>query len=203
MKLIILDNGHGQETKGKRSPVWPDGTQLLEWEYNRKVVDAVYGRLMAAGISCVKLVPEKTDTPLSERVRRANGIAAMNSISQVLLVSVHVNAAPVPGSASGWEIHTSPGQTKSDEYAQYFWNAASRLIGGRFPIRGDWEDGEGDRDSREPLHGQSRRLPVPPLRRGLQQDCGYPYGGHQKNMVIAMTAGPDKVRFHSCVFHRF
>lgn len=147
MKLIILDNGHGQETKGKRSPVWPDGTQLLEWEYNRKVVDAVYGRLMAADISCVKLVPEKTDTPLSERVRRANGIAAMNSISQVLLVSVHVNASPMPGSASGWEIHTSPGQTKSDEYAQYFWDAASRLIGGRFPIRGDWEDGEGDRDS--------------------------------------------------------
>ena len=100
-----------------------------------------------ADISCVKLVPEKTDTPLSERVRRANGIAAMNFISQVLLVSVHVNAAPMPGSASGWEIHTSPGQTKSDEYTQYFWDAASRLIGGMFPIRGDWEDGEGDRDS--------------------------------------------------------
>lgn len=147
MKLIILDNGHGQETKGKRSPVWPDGTQLLEWEYTRKVVDAVYGRLMDTDISCVKLVPEKTDTPLSERVRRANGIAAMNSISQVLLVSVHVNAAPVPGPASGWEIHTSPGQTKSDEYAQYFWDAAKRIIGDNFPIRGDWEDGEGDRDS--------------------------------------------------------
>ena len=49
MKLIILDNGHGQETKGKQSPLWPDNTQFLEWEYNRKVVDAVYGRLMAGG----------------------------------------------------------------------------------------------------------------------------------------------------------
>ena len=107
MRLIILDNGHGQET----------------------------------------LVPEQTDTPLSERVRRANGIAAMNSISQVLLVSVHVNAAGIAGTASGWEIHTSPGRTKADEYAQYFWDAANRILGDRFPIRGDWEDGEGDRDS--------------------------------------------------------
>lgn len=147
MRLIILDNGHGQETKGKRSPVWADGSQLLEWSYTRKVVNETYIRLQASGISCVKLVPEQTDTPLSERVRRANGIAAMNSISQVLLVSVHVNAAGLAGTASGWEIHTSPGRTKADEYAQYFWDAASRILGDRFPIRGDWEDGEGDRDS--------------------------------------------------------
>lgn len=147
MKLIILDNGHGKETKGKRSPVWADGSQLHEWEYTRKVVNEIYRLLQDAGISCVKLVPEKSDTPLLERVKRANGIAAMNSISQVMLVSVHVNAAAVPDTASGWEIHTSPGQTKADEYAQYFWDAAKRIIGDSFPIRGDWEDGEGDRDS--------------------------------------------------------
>lgn len=147
MNLIILDNGHGQDTRGKRSPVWPDGSQLLEWEYTRKVVNEIYRQLQASGINCVKLVPERVDTPLAERVRRANGIAAMNSISQVLLVSVHVNAAGTPGSASGWEIHTSPGQTDADRYAQYFWDAAQRHLGDRFPIRGDWKDGEGDRDS--------------------------------------------------------
>lgn len=27
---ILLDNGHGEDTKGKRSPVWKDGSQLLE-----------------------------------------------------------------------------------------------------------------------------------------------------------------------------
>ena len=137
MRLIILDNGHGQDTKGKRSPVCADGSQLLEWKYTRKVVNEIYIRLQASGISCVKLVPEQTDTPLSERVRRANGIAAMNSISQVLLVSEHVNAAGGAGTASGWEIHTSPGRTKADEYAQYFWDAAYRILGDRFPIRGD------------------------------------------------------------------
>ena len=35
MITILLDNGHGCDTPGKRSPVWPDGRQLLEWEFNR------------------------------------------------------------------------------------------------------------------------------------------------------------------------
>ena len=39
--LIILDNGHGKETKGKRSPKWDDGTQLFEWEFNRAIVDGI------------------------------------------------------------------------------------------------------------------------------------------------------------------
>ena len=43
--LWILDNGHGgmidgvYQTPGKRSPVWPDGTQLFEGEFNRAIVD--------------------------------------------------------------------------------------------------------------------------------------------------------------------
>lgn len=32
---ILIDNGHGKETPGKRSPVWPDGSQLYEYEFNR------------------------------------------------------------------------------------------------------------------------------------------------------------------------
>ena len=28
-KTIILDNGHGNNTPGKRSPKWEDGTQLF------------------------------------------------------------------------------------------------------------------------------------------------------------------------------
>ena len=43
--IIILDNGHGQETPGKRSPKWSDGTQLLEWEWTRRLVKAIYNQL--------------------------------------------------------------------------------------------------------------------------------------------------------------
>ena len=36
---ILIDNGHGQETAGKRSP---DG-RLLEWSYNREIAGLTDG----------------------------------------------------------------------------------------------------------------------------------------------------------------
>ena len=39
--MVILDPGHGFNTEGKRSPVWEDGTQLFEWEFNRDIARAV------------------------------------------------------------------------------------------------------------------------------------------------------------------
>lgn len=41
--MVILDAGHGYNTKGKRSPVWSDGSQLFEWEFNRDVVKRIRG----------------------------------------------------------------------------------------------------------------------------------------------------------------
>ena len=43
MVKILLDNGHGYDTPGKRSPIWPDGSQLFEWEFNR--VDKIASKL--------------------------------------------------------------------------------------------------------------------------------------------------------------
>ena len=71
---ILLDNGHGKETPGKRSPKWSDGSQLFEWEYNRRVVDAIIAKLDGLGIKSVKIVPEDTEISLSERAARANKI---------------------------------------------------------------------------------------------------------------------------------
>ena len=75
MVKILLDNGHGYDTPGKRSPIWPDGSQLFEWEFNRDIVSRIEILLKKAGISCVRLVPEKEDISLSERSKRANTIA--------------------------------------------------------------------------------------------------------------------------------
>lgn len=41
MVKILLDNGHGYDTPGKRSPIWPDGSQLFEWEFNRDIVSRI------------------------------------------------------------------------------------------------------------------------------------------------------------------
>lgn len=113
MITILLDNGHGSDTPGKRSPVWPDGRQLLEWEFNRDVVARIARRLDEAGIACQRLVPEDTDIALAERCRRANRLARE---SHCLLVSVHANA----GGGSGGEVFTFPGAVRSRQYAQAF-----------------------------------------------------------------------------------
>lgn len=147
MRMIILDNGHGHDTPGKRSPIWEDGSYLLEWKYCRAIVREIAKELKSYGIPCHILVPETNDIPLRTRAQRANRIAAENGISQTLLISVHLNAAQQINSASGWEIHTSPGETRSDEYARVFWETAKEILGDRFPMRGDFEDGNPDRDS--------------------------------------------------------
>lgn len=147
MRMIILDNGHGCDTPGKRSPIWEDGSYLQEWKYCRAIVQEIAMVLKKEGIPYHILVPEDHDIPLRTRVQRANKVAAQNGISQTLLISVHLNASPQINTASGWEIHTSPGETKSDEYARVFWNTAKEILGDCFPMRGDFEDHNPDRDS--------------------------------------------------------
>ena len=68
--LIIIDEGHGRDTPGKRSPLWPDGTQLYEWEFNRFIGKQFMSHLRLSNISFVRLVPEDIDVSLSERKRR-------------------------------------------------------------------------------------------------------------------------------------
>ena len=65
---ILIDNGHGIQTKGKRSP---DGT-LLEYAYTRELARQIVTILKSRGYDSELLVPEHDDIPLSERVRRIN-----------------------------------------------------------------------------------------------------------------------------------
>ncbi len=48
-KIIILDAGHGVDCAGKRSPIWGDGSQLLEWEFNRDIVRRIAAMLKSGG----------------------------------------------------------------------------------------------------------------------------------------------------------
>ena len=67
---ILIDNGHGIQTKGKRSP---DG-KLLEYTYTRDLARQIVAILKSRGYDFELLVPEEDDIPLSERVRRINEI---------------------------------------------------------------------------------------------------------------------------------
>lgn len=91
---VLIDNGHGVETPGKRSP---DG-RLRECVYTREIADRVVNRLQAEGVDTIRIVPEEADIPLTERVARANMYYA-ESGRQAILVSIHCNAA---GNGSAW-----------------------------------------------------------------------------------------------------
>lgn len=147
IKIILLDNGHGFDTPGKCSPVWPDGTQLREWAYTRRVVKAVQERLLEQGVNVRIITPEDQDVPLKMRVDRINSIAKIHGASSCLLISVHLNASKETNQARGWEIHTSKGTTASDRYADVFWDEANKKIGRTSRMRGDYSDGDRDWDS--------------------------------------------------------
>lgn len=91
---ILIDNGHGVETPGKRSP---DG-RLREYAYTREIADRVVKDLQKAGMDAQRIVPEEADISLSERVARANK-AYIESSKNAILVSIHCNAM---GSGNEW-----------------------------------------------------------------------------------------------------
>lgn len=139
---VILDNGHGKETPGKRSPVWPDGTQLFEWEFNRDIVRRICGLLDAAGIRYERLVPEDVDISLKERCRRANVIYDRTD-GDCFLISVHGNA----GGGTGWECYTSPGKTAADDIATALYNSFIDEFGRQCSMRVDDSDGDPDKEA--------------------------------------------------------
>lgn len=137
-----MDNGHGNNTAGKRSP---DGT-LLEYQYTRDMAKSVFNTLKALGYNVELLVPEIYDVPLSERVRRVNQYCNDYGASNVVVVSVHINAAGNGTqwlSARGWSVYTSKGKTKSDELATIMCEEAGKSHID-FKIRRDFSDGDAD-----------------------------------------------------------
>jgi N-acetylmuramoyl-L-alanine amidase len=93
-KIIALDNGHGLNTAGKRTPKWTDGTKSLytkkdfmhEWEFNRGVVKRLKDELKRCGFRVVEVSPGEEDITITKRCKLANAAKAD------LFVSVHANA---------------------------------------------------------------------------------------------------------------
>lgn len=107
---ILIDNGHGENTPGKRSP---DGT-FREYAYTREIADEVVRELAKRGYVAERIVKENLDVPLAERARRVNEVCARYGANNVLLVSIHCNAAGNGEwmNARGWSAYTTKGKTK-------------------------------------------------------------------------------------------
>ena len=84
--LVALDDGHGTETAGKRSPAFSDGGVLKENEFNSKTADYLKEALERCGFDVLMVAPEETDTALATRVQRANAAKAD------IYISIHANA---------------------------------------------------------------------------------------------------------------
>ena len=142
---ILIDNGHGRETAGKRSP---DG-RLLEWSYNREIARRVVAALSSLGLDAELLVPEDEDISLYERCRRVNRLCLQLGKRNVCLVSIHVNAAGHGDkwyNAEGWCCYTTPGQTAGDALANHLCQAALQNLPGH-RMRFDYTDGDADQEA--------------------------------------------------------
>ena len=138
---VLIDNGHGSNTPGKRSP---DG-QLREYAYTREIAERLVMELRKNGIDAERIVKEEIDVPLAERCRRANEYKA----SEAVLVSIHCNAAGNGSdwmSARGWEAWTSVGKTKADKLATCLYENAEHCLPG-MKIRKDMTDGDQDKEN--------------------------------------------------------
>ena len=122
--VILIDNGHGENTAGKRSP---DG-RLLEWKYSREIAAEVVKRLKTMDYNAMQLVTEENDISLGTRCKRVNDICKHFGASNVLVVSVHCNAAGADGKwhdARGWQACVSlNASAKSKQLASYLFDAA-------------------------------------------------------------------------------
>lgn len=91
--IILVDNGHGVDTKGKCSP---DG-KYKEWAWAREMAGLIVMELVKMGYDARLLVTEREDVALSERVKRVNAVCASYGAANVAVVSIHSNANSADG----------------------------------------------------------------------------------------------------------
>lgn len=143
---ILIDNGHGENTAGKRSP---DG-RLREYRYCRDLAAEVVRQLKSQGYDAEQIVTENADISLGERCNRVNAWCDRLGAKNVCLVSIHNNAAGSGAAwmtARGWEAWTSKGQTQGDKLADCLYDAAQKYLPSGTKIRTDMTDGDRDKES--------------------------------------------------------
>lgn len=141
---ILLDNGHGYNTPGKRSP----DDRLREYDYTRQITLEIDKELKKLGYDSERIVPEDSDISLTARCNRVNKFCDKLGSNNVIFISIHVNAAGNRGwmAARGWSAYTSKGKTKSEELAEHLYMAAEKCLEGH-KIRRDKSDGDSDQEA--------------------------------------------------------
>ena len=148
MITIILGTAHQKSIQGKCSP---DG-KFREYKYSREVVKAVCDILQSMGYRTLIDI-EDDDLGLTQQRELSLRCNIVNELvkqyKNCIYVSIHVNAAAADGkwhNATGWEVYTSKGKTKSDELATCLYNAAKYNAQDK-KMRTDYSDGDPDKEA--------------------------------------------------------
>ncbi len=131
--LLFLDDGHGAETPGKRTPAFPDGKVIRENIWNKSVILLIEKDAQRLGFKTMLTAPEDSDTSLKTRTDRANaawaayvkqlraqGIKLADPQKAAILYSQHYNAmvSTWDGSkAEGDGSHYYPGSMEGKKLA--------------------------------------------------------------------------------------
>lgn len=145
----LIDAGHGGlDSSGKYTTdpkmgkqfTFPDGFTFYEGVNNRAISRFLEKKLDALGIQYNVVYDKVLDLSLDLRIQKINRIASTRK--DCILLSIHSNA----GGGQGFEVFTSVGQTKSDEYAEVF---AKLIIKDypEWPFRSDLTDGDLDKEA--------------------------------------------------------
>ena len=130
MTKVLIDPGHGYNAPGLQSP---DG-KFREWAFNRIIAQAVVNHLKYRGIDAELTVPEDEDVPHILRCARVFKHTYTLGKDNVILVSIHVNAAGNGRewrNAQGWSCYASVGQAEADRLGTCLAEAALKNLPGR------------------------------------------------------------------------
>lgn len=144
--LWCLDAGHGgidkdgnYTTAPAKMHTFSDFT-IHEGVINRRICEILYKELELKAIDFALVYHDVEDTPLHKRVEIADSVFRKDN--RAIYLSVHSNA----GGGSGFEIFTSPGQTKSDKVANVFAETYQKFFP-QFAFRKDYSDGDWDKEA--------------------------------------------------------
>ena len=118
----------------------------LESNIARNIARRIVSALIAQGYDAELLVPEEEDISLQERCRRVNTWCRQLGKDNVILISIHINAAGRGGrwmDARGWCAYTTRSNTRADRLATCLYNAASHHLPG-MRLLTNYTDGDPD-----------------------------------------------------------
>lgn len=141
--VIVIDNGHGNNTPGKRSPNWDRGV-YYEYAGNRNVARHLAELLTALRVPNKILVPEIYDVPIPERNKRIKALGKDNK-GNIFVISIHSDAYETPA-AKGFSVFTKPGKDAADPVATVIYDTAKLHFPGR-NFRPDTTDGDPDKEA--------------------------------------------------------